>query len=43
MANSIVEDIKKIKESKKRKFEESIEIGINLKDVDMADPKKQDK
>jgi large subunit ribosomal protein L1 len=39
MANSIVEDIKKIKESKKRKFEESIEIGINLKDVDMADPK----
>lgn len=39
MANSIVEDIKKIKESKKRKFEESIEIGINLKDVDMTDPK----
>ena len=38
MANSIVEDIKKIKESKKRKFEESIEIGINLKDVHMADP-----
>ena len=39
MANSIKEDIKKIKESKKRKFEESIEVGINLKDVDMADPK----
>jgi large subunit ribosomal protein L1 len=39
MANSIIEDIKKIKESKKRKFEESIEVGINLKDVDMADPK----
>jgi large subunit ribosomal protein L1 len=39
MANSIIEDIKKVKESKKRKFEESIEVGINLKDVDMADPK----
>ncbi len=39
MANSIVNNIQEIKDSKKRKFEESIEVGVNLKDVDMADPK----
>ncbi|MCL4312280.1 MAG: 50S ribosomal protein L1 [Candidatus Thermoplasmatota archaeon] len=39
MENSIIENIKELKEFKKRNFEESIEVGINLKDVDMADPK----
>ncbi|MEM0139023.1 MAG: 50S ribosomal protein L1 [Ferroplasma sp.] len=39
MANSIMENIKELKNSEKRNFEESIEVGINLKDVDMADPK----
>ncbi|EQB74508.1 MAG: hypothetical protein AMDU4_FER2C00005G0006 [Ferroplasma sp. Type II] len=39
MENSIIENIKELKKFKKRNFEESIEVGINLKDVDMADPK----
>jgi large subunit ribosomal protein L1 len=39
MENSIVENIKELKEFKKRNFEESIEVGINLKDIDMVDPK----
>jgi large subunit ribosomal protein L1 len=39
MENSIIENIKELKQLKKRNFEESIEVGINLKDVDMVDPK----
>ncbi len=39
MENSIIENLKELKELKKRNFDESIEVGINLKDVDMVDPK----
>jgi large subunit ribosomal protein L1 len=39
MDNSIIKNIKELKDLKKRNFEESIEVGINLKDVDMGDPK----
>ena len=39
MDNSIIKNIEELKNSKKRNFIESFEVGINLKDVDMVDPK----
>jgi len=39
MDNSITKNIEELKNSKKRNFIESFEVGINLKDVDMSDPK----
>lgn len=39
MDNSITKNIEELKNSKKRNFVESFEVGINLKDVDMSDPK----
>ena len=39
MDNSIIKNIEELKNSSKRNFIESFEVGINLKDVDMVDPK----
>ena len=39
MASKLIESIQEAKKGKERKFNESLEVAFNLKDIDMADPK----
>ena len=39
MASKLIENIQEAKKGKERKFNESLEVAFNLKDIDMADPK----